>query len=266
MTRVFPRALGLLAIAVFFVVGAYAQPTVGLTITNANPDGYNLGGIYTNPYTFSVDNNGSITYPVLLSCDDFFNDVSLGESWNAYETSLTSIENETSINHTVYFSSFTGGVSQTNPSVAAQIAGYKEVAYLAADLYYNYSQNNFGNVGAAQLSYAIWDIFDPSLLANNTQGLDTTDLNAALADVQTAQTFVADGGVVGNVNIYTPSCGPSTPCTPSSNGAPQEFIQVLSNNQGLPMPEPAMPAVLLVDLGFVLAAVLFLRRRSSVRS
>ena len=252
-----------MALAAFFAGGALAQ-TAGLTITAANPDGYYMGGIYTNPYTFSVTQNGTTTYPVLLSCDDFYNDVYLGESWTAYETTLSSIESETSINNTLYFSSFTGGTAQTNPSVQAQIQGYEEVAYLAAKLFYDNSANNYGTAAAGQLSYAIWDIFDPELLANNTQGLSLADLNAAKADVLEAQNYVASGGVVGNAIFYTPLCG-STVCKPSNTSAPQEFVGVLSNNQGLPMPEPQMLALLLVDLGVVLAALLFWRRRSAVR-
>ena len=256
MMRTLVRALASLALVGIFVAGALAQ-TASLTITGANPDGYYLGGIYTNPYTFSITQNGFTTSPVLLSCDDFYNDVSLGESWNAYVTSLSSIENETTLNTTVYFPGGGQGVPDT---LAAQKTGYEEIAYLASDLYYNASSDGYGNQAAADLSYAIWDIFDPTLLADNTQGLDATDLANALADVKMAQTFVADGGVVGSVLIYTPMCG-SSPCTTSSPGAPQEFIQVLSPNQSLP--EPSFIAMLLADLGF-LAAMIFWRRRTAV--
>jgi len=262
MTRTLLKTLFCLALATCFVGGAFGQ-TVNLTITAPNPDWYSLGGVYTNPYTFDV---GGAT-GVLLSCDDFFNDVYLGESWKAQQTALSTIENETSVNNNVYFP---GNSSQaqnlpnngTNP-VQQQQFGYEEIAYLAANLYYNASADDWGNAQAAQLSYAIWDIYDPSLLANNTQHLDSTDLTAAQNDVAAAQTFVKNGGTVGSALIFTPMCGNSV-CTTQTPGAQQEFIEVLSPNSGAPMPEPSLVAFLAVDLIFVLALVARWRRRTFI--
>lgn len=282
MTRTLLKTLFCLALTACLVGGAFAQ-TANLEITAANPDGYYLGGIYTNPYTFSITQNGSTTYPVLLSCDDFFNDVYQNESWTANITQLSTIEGETSLNKTVYFP-YNSSQAQNLPNngstaVQQQQWGYEEIAYLAADLYYNYAKDtndsldNYGNAQAAQLSYAIWDIYDPSLLTDNTQHLDSADLTAAENYVAQAQYFVQHGGLVGNALIFTPICNTTTNtgCTTESNiklsngsitGAPQEFIEVLSPNGANPMPEPSLIAFLAVDLIFVLALVARGRRHT----
>jgi hypothetical protein len=68
------------------VIGAWAQD-VTLTLENAVP-GNVMGGAYTSPYGISVG-SGS---PVMLICDDFTTDISIGDTWVAGVTTLSEID------------------------------------------------------------------------------------------------------------------------------------------------------------------------------
>ncbi len=120
---------------------------------------------------------------------------------------------------------------------------------------------------AGELSYAIWDIFDPTLLnsVSNPYGtLTTAELNAALADLSAAQTLVAGVASGGTVNLGALDVGGQaiaslTIYTPNPLGVSQEFLSVTMAPPS--MPEPSYPAVLAIDLMGVVGLILLFRRR-----
>ena len=254
------KTLNLLALGACFIAGASAQQAT-LTLTDPNPQSYavygNGGGVYTSPYTFSVTTGGVTTTGVFLSCDDFMDDVYMGESWTATETSLqNNILPESTPNQTVYFD---------RNSVQNQQQQYSEVAYLAADLLQWGSANGFGNQTAAEYSFAIWSIFDPTDVANFMSGgvsngsqMLTNFVSDVNADVAAAVSFVKGGGTVANETIYTPILGTQNP---SSDPQPQEFIQVSGANQFASTPESSFVAGLAIDLLFVFGLVAVVLRR-----
>ena len=77
-------ACSVLAACVFCFLGwltplkAHAD-NVTLTLENVGP-GNNSGGVYTYPYNFSIDGNGSY---VSLMCFDYNNEIYAGETWTA---------------------------------------------------------------------------------------------------------------------------------------------------------------------------------------
>ena len=253
------NTLGLLVLAASFVSGAFAQQAT-LNLVNANADYAvfgNGGGVYTDPYTFSITQGSVTSTGVLLSCDDFLNDVFVGESWTTNVTSLqANILGEAAPNQTVYYD---------KTDAAAQQLQYSEVAYLAANLAQWGSANGYGTQTAAEYSFAIWDIFAPTAVANFMSGGVTHNgvtlvnfANDVAADVSAAQSFVQGGGVVANETIYTPVSGNGT------GTGPQEFVAVSGHNQLTPTPEPSFIAGLAVDLLFVVGLVGVFRRRASV--
>src|ERR1051325_3261732 len=57
-----------------------ASSTLTLTGVGAGNIGAN-GAAYTYPYEFSINTNGHVTTAALM-CDDFNDDIWIGESWN----------------------------------------------------------------------------------------------------------------------------------------------------------------------------------------
>jgi len=264
MTLKLLKTLGFLILVTSFVAVAPAQVT--LTLTAANPQAYavygNGGGVYTSPYTFTEVNNGVTTTNTLLSCDDFIDDVFIGESWQATDTSLqNNILGETSANQTVYFDRNSASNQQTQ---------YSEVAYLAATLMsYASMHGGYGNQTAAELSFAIWSVFESSAV-NTFLSNGVTDSNGHVLanfatdvanDVAAAATFVANpNNIVATEDIFTPIAGTQNP---RNDPAPQEFIKVQGGNQFAPTPEPSFIAGLMIDLLFAIGLVLAFRRFST---
>ena len=241
------------AIMACFASGVFAE-TATLQFVNANAN-YAMGGVYTSPYTISV--NGTST---LLICDDFATDVHLGSSWTANVTYLSDILSAAP----------TDGVRFDTGSGSAQISDYVTAAVLAAQL----MATNPATVQAGEISYAIWSIFDTSPLYASIQTAANTNTSASTGygSLTAAQSSAIVGYVnsaraiadlalasgnfsgISNLVIYTPI----TPPGPNS----QEFIGL--STRPISMPEPSSPAILAIDLLGVAGLFLFIRRRVSV--
>jgi hypothetical protein len=207
-------------------VGLASAQTFVLTGAGSNTV---LDGIYISPYTATV--NGVVNTPVI--CDDFFDEVYLGENWSTTAGTVGST---------------TTGLFGTENS-----QGYGEVAWLSEQLYSNPS-----NAGA--ISYAIWAVFDSSGVAGwlNSYG-DTTTYNAVfgsggyLAQAAAAVPGPGSGSSFSNVLVYTPVAN-----SQSEGGRPQEFLVVT--------PEAPSMANLAVDfMGFGALLLVFRRYKFAGR-
>jgi hypothetical protein len=285
-----------ITIGTSLVSTAFGQsPTVEFGISSANLS-QALAGVYTDPYVGYVNgdiglgdgtgNNSGIfnsnpgTTQVAAFCDDFTNDVTPPQYWNAYDTNLISLSSTSP----VYYqgtsgSSYTGGgwdptiyennamgtlvggaSSSLNSTPFSQAADYIAVAYLAYE-----SQQATGNDSAQEIySYGLWGVFDPILLqtASNVYGgsMNQTQLDEARDDLAHAlgvgEYYAGHGGTTQfvndlqiDVNIYTPVDG-----KPGSYG-PQEFVTVTKT------PEASSWASMGLDLsGFALLGLVFRRR------
>jgi PEP-CTERM motif len=217
--------------------GPITNPVVSLELTGVA--GPSLNGIYTDPYygnvgpagltqdsQFTPQNSTSIA----IYCDDFYDNVSTGQVWQATVTNLGQLS-MTSPDTTLMF----------DTDSATQASDYMAAAWLV-------EQIAGGKLTTAQTeldSYAIWSIFDPNAL----QGLSVADSNAASEEYQDAFAAVEydTPSQFSNVNIYTPL--DSTPGSASS----QEYLTVGA-------PEPSTLALALLGLGAIAFAV---RRRRS---
>jgi hypothetical protein len=208
-------ALALLCI----LPGAFGQTTVGMKLTGVNGNSYD--GVYTSPYTAQV---GGVSTTVI--CDDFATESYVGETWQATVTNVASV------------------VAGTSKAKFSPAQSYDAIAYLATELV----NVDPASQQAVILSYAIWDIFDPSgVSAWFTQHGDPASIaGTVFSDATGALNGQYSAGAYSNVTIYT-----------STLGAPQEFISVQPPVQ---TPEPASAAVLGVDLLTALAGIYLLRR------
>jgi hypothetical protein len=220
-----------------------AQPVVTFGITSAGPD--NLAGVFTDPYHGLIDG----TTPVAAFCDDFTDDVSPPQFWQALVTNLSELPNSPS---SVFYGDGTVDgtlYSETTRYIAAAILAVESLASPDANV-----RND--------LSFALWGIFDPGvLLSTGPLGSLTQSLNDAVSarsQALLAASAYADGAAYESANsvnvvIYTPTLDNSTPS--QAGNRPQEFITVQ------PVPEPSAWAALGFDLAGVGLIGLVFRRR-----
>jgi hypothetical protein len=254
MRKYIPKSLrGVVILLPCLAFSVWAQP-VNLTLENAGA-GYVMGGVYTSPYGLSI--NSSASY-VQLICDDFTTDISLGQSWTAIPTTFAALEAGSNPAGTPKFSPATD--PSVVPTLAAEIQDYAVTAVLAAELM---ELPSLASEQAGEISFALWDVFDPTLLnstSNPNGSITSTELSAAQAYLAGAEALVAgatngsgivnlssisiDGHAIEGMTIYTPN--------PAS--ASQEFLSVS-------MAEPSYPLVLGVDLLAVFGLIAVFRRR-----
>ena len=232
--------------------GAFAD---NFTLTGVTPSGASMGGVYTSPYVATIATTSSTQTGVNVICDDFADEVEIGESWNVLTTDFSALSTATSPDLSLKW--------DTTGTIAKQVQDYMTVAILGAQLL----SISSSTTEAEDLSFAIWDVFTPGAsdgLADATAiGTDVTNARTlALTDLShsssIAQALSLDN--ISNVTIYTAtpdSAGAVTGCPSGSSascGPPQEFVKIS-------MAEPPSPALLGLDLLAVAGLFLFVRRR-----
>ncbi len=206
----------LMAGACLAPLAAQANPMVSMELTGLNSA--SLNGVYTEPYNAQIGSMSAAVY-----CDDFYDDVNVGQVWQATVTNMSALST-TTLDTALMFHDTTAATQAANYMAAAwlveQIAGQNQ--HLAA-----------GQLTAEQESYALWYVFDPDSL----MGLSSTDYNAALTDYNDAVAAVVGDtpGDFSKVNIYTPLND-----VPRSAGS-QEYLSVDA-------PEPGTLGLMAVGL------------------
>jgi hypothetical protein len=197
-------------------LAAEANPVVSIELTGLN--NASLNGVYTEPYNAQIGSE-----PAAVYCDDFYDDVSTGQVWQATITNMSALST-TSLNTTVMFHDMTP---------AQQASDYMAAAWLVEQIAAQNQKLPAGQLTAEQESYALWYVFDSAALT----GLSSTDYNAAVGDYDDAVAAVAGDtpGDFSKVNIYTPL--DDTPGSASS----QEYLSVDA-------PEPGTLALMAVGL------------------
>lgn len=176
-----------LSIGIFLALLPEARADVVMQLVGTPSDNY--AGIYLSPYSLSVDK-----VPMLLTCDDFVHDVSVGDTWAAAVILGTS-----------------GNLLSTQMAKAAKAAGliqdeagaealYDAKAWIELNKLYTASDR----YSRAVASYAIWDLFQPTAVGNYLSGPTyatfRTDIAAMVADAKAKGT-----GLHRNVTIYSPT-------------------------------------------------------------
>jgi hypothetical protein len=184
----------------------FASSAVANTMTLKGTPSGNLGGVYTSPYEFTV--NG--TPGLLLICDDFSDEITVGETWSFNVNTWSTLSN-------------TLWAAKGAPNLATQ---YEEATWLALQLLnpsatWNTFCTNAGGFCAGDISYAIWAVFDPAALNNLTPG--SADYENALNWVNANASLWDTGGLHG-FEILTPACLSNIPSCPGG-ALPQEFLE-----------------------------------------
>jgi hypothetical protein len=245
------KSCKVLGVAVLFLAGT----TLSQRVARADllpmqllgvPSGENMGGVYTSPYQVSV--NGT---KMLLVCDDFTTDISIGHTWNAivYQITQVTANGPQKFQHPSNPVTIPGR-SPTDYTIQQQ---YDAVAWLAEQLLDG--SLKAASYAAAIDSYAIWQIFDPTAVDGYggavLTGQEQTDVATAMSAAFAARQLDYQ------MYIYTPS--------PLS--ASQEFLGIAPLplakpfNIPVPVPEGSTLAFLALDSLAVLGIMLFVRRR-----
>jgi hypothetical protein len=207
----------LLLVVVMFGTAAYSHAdTVSLTLVNVSP-GYNDGSFYTYPYNFSI-NGASVLTPLL--CDDFADDVYIGETWTATVSNINQIVAN----------------GQMIPVAGSLAFGQTKLkAYLEAAYLYNKLYTTLDATSSVNINHAIWALFS------------STPYNAgsaALFAEANANTSESDTSMFNDITFFTPVVGTQTLNGAAVAGRPQEFIGFVPEVSTHTVPEVSSLALL----------------------
>lgn len=164
--------LAAIAAVVLLAPSAMADGTE-VTVTLTGVSGGVQGGVYTSPYFATVGGETNVG----IVCDDYNHEVTMGETWTAYEYNFSNLS----------------GVRFQGANPAATLQLYDEAAWLITQLAANPSDSG-------DISFAIWAIFSPNVLT--TPGY--LDGNAAWW-LNQAENQTYHSGEFSNFLILTPT-------------------------------------------------------------
>jgi hypothetical protein len=262
----FYAILAALALLILTVCPMGAQETATLYVNSAG-SGANLAGVFTSPYTGTV--NGGPTIDVI--CDDFADNSYVPETWTAFVTPMSSLTSGTTDTDLRWLNT-TGATMTEDSQTLNQTQAYEVAAVLAIEIV----QAPSGSQAQEDLSYALWGLFYPTGVPDNTGAFtwlanagDTTDLANAENYIDNAVNFVLNPSnsaqVQADVNSatiysYDPAANPNGPVCGSGacvTSPPQELITITP----IAASEASTPILLAVDLLGFIALMGFLRKR-----
>jgi len=215
----------LLLVVIMFGTAVYSHAdTVSLTLVNVSP-GYNDGSFYTYPYNFSI--NGSAVLTPLL-CDDFVDEVYIGETWTATVSNISNIVAN----------------GQMIPVAGSLAFGQTKLkAYLEAAYLYNKLYTTLDATSSVNINHAIWALFSST---------PYNGASAALFEEARDNTSESDTSMFSDIVFYTPVAGTQTLNGAAVNGRPQEFIGKV----------PEVSSLVLMGFGLVFLCVMARRKQS----
>jgi hypothetical protein len=199
------------------------QYTGGYSTTWGNNSGDFGAGIYTGDIGLGWNSNSLSPSPDII-CDDFNDEITSGEKWNATAVQASSLANG-NVSGLLFGGNYTGS-GYGNISVT----GYAEVATLVSMMFSGgTSYGSITGITQAELSSAIWDITlggTPTSL----QGLDNTAklLVAAVESAFGTNTSAAEAYLATLTNLWILTPNP----TGKSGEAQEMWTEYLSAPEG----------------------------------
>jgi hypothetical protein len=203
--------------------------SVTVTLVGAGPANDTFD--YVLPYQLTIDGQG----PYDADCYDFFDNVNVGQSWQA---------NELTLDQAAASGAFSGTSGHGVGSDA--LADYEEVAWLSAQAAPTLQSQ-------VDLQHTIWNVFDPGAFAV------TTGMQQILGNLTAAQASSYDGFSFADFLFLEAPTG-----SPGDGTFPQAFILDTGGNTSNVNPVAPEPGtVVLLGIGVALIAI---SRRSWTRS
>ena len=245
-------AVALLSLAGLGLCQQVALADVTMKLTGVN--GANLGGVYTSPYQFTVGLNSG----VWLVCDDFLTDIGVGWFWDANVYNLSNVKGHAK------FQDLNATAPDGTVFTATVKEKYDAAAYLVEQLGMPTFPNPYvqSNSDATLISYAIWQIFDPTAWRGYSSQLTPGQQSTVKTYMTEAFDFDHQPTLpipLSQVYIYTPN--------PAS--ASQEFIGIGAplnlHLETATVSEGSTPTLLAFNF-LALPGIIFLLRRRILRS
>ena len=246
--------LGFLAVAVLFgsclAPSAFAgSQTVIIQFNNVSPYDGVYGGGYAGIYTGTVNGQAAT-----FICDDFINEITYGQSWDANVNSSQGVTQNGNDN-VRYAPSNQGQYDISNPYLLGlgltQQQEYNMISWLVEQIL-NDPNNADGNW--ASYAGAIWSTADGGWKVSSYTQLNGGTETAQYFVQQAYENAVVNAVPVPTYTVYTPNGHSCTGCN-SLNG--QEFF----SPNVIATPEPPLAVILGADLLLLGMAVVLLRCR-----
>jgi len=244
------KGIAIFAASVILCTGlpAFGQTDVSVTFTGGYTTTWgNSGGDY-GAGIYSADINGA-PLPSGMICDDFSDEITTGETWNASAIQASSLASG-DISGLLFNGTHSGYAN-------IGVTGYAEVATLVSMMFGGVSSyGGVTGVTQAELSSAIWDITQGGTLT----GLDTTAL-ALVAAVKTAfgsNASAAEAYLATLTNLWI--------LTPSPTGVSGEAQEMFVENLAVAEGGAALMYLLLASLFCFGAFFMRNRERATIYS
>ena len=239
-----------LILLILLCVGlASASNIVTLTYTGAG--GNSNDGFYAYPYYVQVGSGTAVP----MMCDDFADEIQVGEQWLAFGNALTQANAQ---NDFIFGNDTTFGAGNTTQATTG-VGAYDEAGYIFTGM-------TSGAIDQSEGNAAVWYLFSP-VSAAGIQG-DTT----ARGILDQAYNFVSahPSYDYSYITVYSPDPSDRNspaydPSSPQYDGHayPQEFLAITGSSN--PVPEPP-PSLLLAVGGALIGLVGVVRRRRLSRA
>lgn len=202
--------------AITLVGGAFGAPIVNVQFVGPGTTVADSNGVAVTPYEVKIDG-----VPQVVTCYDLHDDIQVGDTWSAYEYTLSD-----AIAHGMFSSGAWGNAT----------IGYESVGWLSAQTYSNADEE-------VALQYAIWHVFDSVKTLTGAQNTAYTNYENALA-AEVASNFA--GFDFSHTTFLEPTTG-----AVGATGTKQAFVFAVTTGGGNQSSTPEPGTMVMIGSGLL---------------